>query len=191
VSKLSPANYQSLKTENARGYKAYSGKAPSPTDESPKKSDYQFESIWETPPNNKVESKPSPPPKPSPRPKEETPKPKPQEPAPQANPRNGFDSDCLSTHNRYRSIEGAPALTWDESLARQARDHAREMAQRRQMAHRGSGENLYQAYGNGLSCTAAVNSWYSEKNEYTPGTKIGEGKFEEYGHYTQVSLIEF
>jgi uncharacterized protein YkwD len=172
-----------------RGYRQYSSKAPPPKPaESPKMPGYEFEAVWENPEPAKKQSPLPPVQAPKIQPKVEEPKPKPQEQVPRVNPGNGFDSDCLSTHNRFRSIEGVQSLSWDEGLAREARDHAREMAQRRRMEHRGSGENLYQAFGNGLSCTSAVTAWYDEKKDYTPGTKIGEGDFSSYGHYTQVSF---
>ena len=47
------------------------------------------------------------------------------------------------------------------------------------------GENSYEVINADSSCTAAVRAWYDEKKFYH-NEKIGEGKFADYGHYTQM-----
>jgi uncharacterized protein YkwD len=85
-------------------------------------------------------------------------------------------------------MDQSSALTWDDNLAATSRQWAQNLAQRNTLEHStfGNGENLYIAWGGDKSCRAAVDAWYDEKKNYRPGTKIGEGDFSGYGHYTQV-----
>jgi hypothetical protein len=105
---------------------------------------------------------------------------------------SGFYSDCLKRHNEIRAEVGVPSLQWDSSLQESAQSWATKMATEDFFQHSGIsgvGENLYLTWGGDKSCLAAVNGFYEEKKNYTPGQLIGEGDFASYGHYTQVFVL--
>ena len=110
-------------------------------------------------------------------------------------------TEMVTAHNKYRSIVGAPALTWSATLAKTAQAYADKLKSNQVCkpihSHaEGLGENLYWAsaifYSNGTSKLQAVtptqvtDSWGSEKNNYSYVTNTcATGKV--CGHYTQVS----
>lgn len=96
-------------------------------------------------------------------------------------------------HNYWRALVGVPALQWNTTLAAEAQAYAETL----QFAHdpdrsdTGSGfsyvgENIYWSSGTGISATAAVDAWASERSAYDYGMTIGTGTLSDYGHYTQV-----
>lgn len=111
---------------------------------------------------------------------------------------NSFQSDCFRQHNLRRREARRTDLQWDQNLANMAAQYARELAfnndgKLKHSEGRGAGENLYAVYGPGdTSCKAAIDAWYYEKPIWenmvrqNPQTKVGDGPFTKYGHYTQV-----
>lgn len=109
-------------------------------------------------------------------------------------------TEMVTAHNKYRSIVGAPALTWSATLATTAQAHADKLkaTQGCNPAHShaaGLGENLFWAsaisYSNGpsklqeITPTQVTDSWGREKDDYSYATNTcAPGKV--CGHYTQV-----
>lgn len=94
--------------------------------------------------------------------------------------------DYVNAHNAARREVGVGPVTWDENLARYARDYAAGRVADCRLVHSGGpyGENLAGSSGN-LSGTAAVQLWVSEKAYYNYNTNsCAPGKV--CGHYTQV-----
>jgi len=84
-------------------------------------------------------------------------------------------NEALSVHNQLRSQHDAPALVWNNELAKYAETHASKC----QFKHSGSpyGENLAAGYP---SVTEAIHTWYAEKKLYNkshPGFSIKTGHF--------------
>ena len=102
-------------------------------------------------------------------------------------PDASFAKDCLKKHNYYRQKRGLQPFTWSAKLAQFAQKWSRQIANARKLFHSsgGFGENLYMTYNGDKSCSAAIDSWYSEHRLYH-GQPIGKGNFKEYGHYTQL-----
>ena len=100
---------------------------------------------------------------------------------------------ALAAHNDLRELVSAPPLTWSPRLAGQARRYAQRLAQQGcQLRHASvpEGENLYAMWGSpefmpALPFEAASLAWGAEKPHYH-GQPIGRGRFEAYGHYTQM-----
>jgi len=100
---------------------------------------------------------------------------------------------ALRVHNDLRDLVSAPPLTWSPRLAGQARRYAQRLAQQNcQLRHASvpEGENLYAMWGTpefmpALPFEAASLAWGAEKPHYQ-GQPIGRGRFEAYGHYTQM-----
>jgi uncharacterized protein YkwD len=135
---------------------------PSPTPEST----YQ-PPVYNAPaPVYTPEPEPSPEPSPSPAPA----------PAPVAP--TSDDQKCLDTHNKFRAMHGAPALTWNQEMANYAMDKTQDC----NMHHSGGefGENLAFGYGDVIT---AVTAWYDEKNQYDAGNP---GFQRSTGHFTQL-----
>lgn len=72
---------------------------------------------------------------------------------------------CLAAHNSKRAIHGAPSLTWDWNLARDAQKWALELARKDAFEHApwsGQGENLYsitKVQKEPITCEDAVQAW--------------------------------
>lgn len=85
---------------------------------------------------------------------------------------------ALALHNTLRSKHHAPAMQWDENLARYAARHAAQCEFRHSDGR--YGENI----AAGFSTTAeAIQAWYNEKNVYSyehPGFS------KKTGHFTQM-----
>jgi len=100
---------------------------------------------------------------------------------------------ALRVHNALRDQVSAPPLQWSARLASQAERYARTLAQRGCRLRHASvpeGENLYAMWGSAefmpdLPFEAASLSWGAEKSDYR-GQPIGQGRFGDYGHYTQM-----
>jgi uncharacterized protein YkwD len=86
-----------------------------------------------------------------------------------------------------------PDLTWDDTLANNAQEWANHLASIDDLEHSGpeqrpnQGENLSSYSGTFATAdlNAAAVQWAGEIKSYH-GEKIGEGNFEDWGHYTQV-----
>lgn len=71
----------------------------------------------------------------------------------------------LYAHNFLRSLHGVPPLDWDQELAKQAKEWARELAQSGKLRHADFSEefsdNLYLYYGTDKAAAAyhAVHKW--------------------------------
>ena len=110
----------------------------------------------------------------------------------------------LNMHNQERTAVGVPAVTWSDSLARDAQSWANRVVSLnlrwdlcgsdfnqcpphvpRDQAN-GQGENL--AWGYNYPLTSLAQGWANEKRNYAPGTPIASnlGFPNVYGHYTQM-----
>ncbi|KAI9809718.1 MAG: hypothetical protein M1825_000151 [Sarcosagium campestre] len=97
---------------------------------------------------------------------------------PKAAEGNGFISEVLAAHNRYRAEHGAAALSWNDSLA----DFAQSATGSCVFEHTGGpfGENLAAGY---KDATSAINAWGDERKDFDFNNEgFGEGT----GHFTQV-----
>jgi len=100
---------------------------------------------------------------------------------------------ALGVHNALREDVGAPPLAWSDDLARHAARYARQLAARNcHLRHDNSpqGENLYAAWGSPellpkRPLEDASLAWGEEISAYH-GQPIGQGRFADYGHYTQM-----
>ncbi|KAL9933846.1 hypothetical protein V8E36_007504 [Tilletia maclaganii] len=87
----------------------------------------------------------------------------------------------VDNHNRYRAKHDAPALTWDDTLAKAAHDWASQC----HWAHSGGpyGENGAATVGMDMSMTIAADMWYDEIKQYN----FTKSEFSEAtGHFTQL-----
>jgi len=106
-----------------------------------------------------------------------------------------FASDCIKSHDGYRTPLGIPGLNWSSELAASAQTWANHCASVSSMAHsnaesQGIGENIAYASQNRASVQFFVDGWASEKQYYIPGKLLGEcstlGGASGVQHYTQV-----
>lgn len=111
---------------------------------------------------------------------------------------NGIDKNDITVavreHNRVRAEVGVGKLTWSDELGRYAQAWADHLAATTcQMAHRPRkgkwkqryGENLFIGTAGFYSMREAVQSWESEKADYSYGTFTGNSR-KPIGHYTQI-----
>ncbi|KAJ3565550.1 hypothetical protein NP233_g7566 [Leucocoprinus birnbaumii] len=113
-----------------------------------------------------------------------------------------FKSDAIAIHNSYRAQYGASPLSWDDNLANQALDYARQ-CDWNAWKQEGAGTNLHFATGTTTTIQDAVKAWMDEVSQYscafyhatphryTPLTNVlnkdNHPHFEEStGHFTQV-----
>lgn len=107
---------------------------------------------------------------------------------------SGLDADqkaALDAHNAARSEVGQTALTWDDSLAKDAQEWADHLVSVGSLTHSqgsGQGENLYMQSGGSSPFASAAKMWIAEKSSYD-GQAVGDGDFGSYGHYSELSLI--
>ncbi|XP_068677293.1 Golgi-associated plant pathogenesis-related protein 1-like isoform X2 [Montipora capricornis] len=105
--------------------------------------------------------------------------------------------ECLGAHNAKRILHGAGPLSWNETLAKKARDWAIHLANEDKMEHapwsvRKAGENLYYeatSSGNHSTCKDALEAWYSEVSIYPfehPPNSLSDVTGGQIGHFTQV-----
>jgi hypothetical protein len=86
--------------------------------------------------------------------------------------------EALTTHNKLRSKHSAPAMRWDNTLARYAEQYAARCHFRH--SHGGYGENLAAGFP---SAKAAIQAWYDEHESYD----YKRGRFSRTtGHFTQL-----
>jgi murein DD-endopeptidase MepM/ murein hydrolase activator NlpD len=103
--------------------------------------------------------------------------------------------EALSVQNQARQEAqnhgnhvSRPGLSWDAGLANAAQAWANHLAQTDSFEHdpnAGAGENIFSGSGFSPSFADACRAWIGEEANYH-GEAIGQGNFEEWGHYTQV-----
>lgn len=102
----------------------------------------------------------------------------------------GEIKQMVSRHNYWRKKVGTQKMKWSAKLAKYAQNWANHLKKTKgcKMKHRQPnkyGENLYWAYNMKSSSKGVVDSWASERHDYTYSTnKCKPGKM--CGHYTQV-----
>jgi pathogenesis-related protein 1 len=112
--------------------------------------------------------------------------------------KNGIDKKDIEVavreHNRVREDVGVGKLTWSDDIGRYAQAWADHLAATTcQMKHRPRegkwkqryGENLFIGTAGFYSIREAVQSWESEKADYSYGTFTGKSR-KPIGHYTQI-----
>ncbi|EDO30082.1 predicted protein [Nematostella vectensis] len=100
-------------------------------------------------------------------------------------------SECLGAHNNKRALhQNTPNLSWNADMATEAAAYALKLAQTQNFVHSDTsdGENLYNkgtTSGTVSTCQDAVDSWYSEIDnyDYTDYTNHPGGVI---GHFTQI-----
>ncbi|XP_032238340.2 protein PRY2 [Nematostella vectensis] len=100
-------------------------------------------------------------------------------------------SECLGAHNNKRALhQNTPNLSWNADMATEAAAYALKLAQTQNFVHSDTsdGENLYNketTSGTVSTCQDAVDSWYSEIDnyDYTRYTNHPGGAI---GHFTQI-----
>ena len=102
----------------------------------------------------------------------------------------------LAGQNAARARLGLPPLTWNESLAADARIYAEELARTGRFEHslqpRGNppeGENLWTGTRRDYSYREMVGHWVAEGRFYQPlpvPESSNSGRFGDVGHYTQI-----
>lgn len=80
--------------------------------------------------------------------------------------------EALVTHNKFRSKHAAPALKWDDALARYAARYAARCHFKH--SHGGYGENLAAGFP---SAATAIQAWYGEHKFYRGGYSSATGHF--------------
>jgi hypothetical protein len=98
----------------------------------------------------------------------------------------------LVSHNRARAEAGVEPLVWDWSLAADALQWARHLADADAFEHSsqdGEGENLWMGTRGAYSPEEMVGSWVDEQKLYRAGVfpdVAKTGRWSDVGHYTQV-----
>lgn len=95
---------------------------------------------------------------------------------------SGKGNAILSAHNAKREIHGAPALSWDDSIAKGAQEYAQQCIFQHSQGI-GLGENLFESSGVADPESDAVGSWYNEISLYDFNR---QGFRVDTGHFTQV-----
>jgi pathogenesis-related protein 1 len=93
----------------------------------------------------------------------------------------------LETHNHWRSEVGVPPLNWSDKLSKSALEWAISLEKKCEFKHSKSdfGENLWKGTTGAFSTSSVVNSWASEKDDYSYAkNKCKTGRV--CGHYTQI-----
>lgn len=105
-----------------------------------------------------------------------------------------FQNDALEIHNLLRKLMGRQELQWDSVLANQAQTYAQHLGQKNIFEHSNKtlepygflGENMHK--NDEISPLTAILFWFNEYSLYPQGTKIGDGDFHGYAHFTQLSF---
>lgn len=94
-------------------------------------------------------------------------------------------SDAVSTHNTYRTKHKSPNVTIDDTLNQSAQAWAQTIATKGQLEHSTTknGENIYWGGESTNLGSAAVESWYSEIQDYDYNNPVFSDST---GHFTQV-----
>lgn len=100
-----------------------------------------------------------------------------------------FKTECVISHNYYRTFHNAPPLRWSPLLAAEAQNYADRLIKTGSLTHSGQkdrGENLAYTWDSPLSARGAVDLWYDEVQEYDfdcPGYTSNTG------HFTQLVWV--
>ena len=107
-----------------------------------------------------------------------------------------FNQRLLATHNEVRSVAGVAPLVWDETLAKDAKTWAQELAATGTFEHspddpakEPEGENLWAGTPDAFSPEGMIRYWANEQKDYRPGIfpdNSRSGNIENVGHYTQL-----
>lgn len=106
-----------------------------------------------------------------------------------------FAQSLLGAHNDAREKVGAPALRWSKSLANDAADYARVLADKNKIEHasedarNGAGENLWIGTSGFYSTRAMIDAFLTEEQYFKPGIfpdVSTTGNWIDVGHYTQI-----
>ena len=111
--------------------------------------------------------------------------------------RQNLEERILAAHNRERDAVGAPALQWDQNLARSAQEWARFLARTGRFEHspedpwysEPQGENLWGGTVGYYQPESMVGLWAAEKRDYKPGVfpdNSRSGQVGNVSHYTQL-----
>lgn len=107
-----------------------------------------------------------------------------------SSPKGSFAKQSLDSHNRFRSMHGAPPLKWADDLAKEAQVWAEKLARARTLQHsskqerNNAGENLAMFSGKFDSAgEEATTMWYDEVKDYDFRRGGWQGGT---GHFTQV-----
>lgn len=101
----------------------------------------------------------------------------------------------LMSHNAERVRLGLPALKWNSALARDAREWARVLASRGELAHadqgvrKGHGENLWMGTAGAWDEKGMVEMFLDERRHFRPAAfpDVSQtGRWSDVGHYTQI-----
>jgi len=98
--------------------------------------------------------------------------------------RNSF----IAEHQKWRAEVKSEPLKWNIDIQKKAEDYALQLAKLGRLKHSNSGlgENLYWFSGQTFKPADATDAWGSEKSLYSPGTKISNTNYQDFGHYTQM-----
>ncbi|XP_029197814.2 titin-like isoform X4 [Acropora millepora] len=94
-----------------------------------------------------------------------------------------FKTECVVSHNYYRTFHNAPPLRWSPLLAAEAQNYAERLAKTDSLTHSGQkdrGENLAYTWNTPLSARGAIDMWYDEVQDYdfeSPGFTSDTGHF--------------
>ena len=101
----------------------------------------------------------------------------------------------LAAHNEARSDFGVSPLAWDDALADDARNWARDLARRGTLEHaplnrrNGAGENLWMGSAGFYRPAQMIAHFVDEKRHFAPGrfpAVSRTGNWADVGHFTQI-----
>lgn len=102
----------------------------------------------------------------------------------------------LDAHNAARRVVGVPPITWDEALARDAREYADELARTGRFAHSNrpqgpgrQGENLWNGTRDAYRYDEMAGHWVAEREDFINGITphySRTGRWQDVNHYAQI-----
>jgi uncharacterized protein YkwD len=117
------------------------------------------------------------------------------DPGRQVDNRTDFASRLLAAHNGERTRLGLQPLTWNASLATNAREWAESLARSGRFEHaprearQGQGENLFTGTAGAYSLEEMIGGFLAERRDFRAGLfpdVSHTGRWEDVGHYTQI-----
>ncbi|XP_020612383.1 titin-like isoform X4 [Orbicella faveolata] len=103
--------------------------------------------------------------------------------------REKFKTECVISHNYYRTFHNAPPLRWSPLLAAEAQNYAERLVKTNSLTHSGQkdrGENLAYTWDSSLSARGAVDMWYDEVQDYDFDC---HGYTSDTSHFTQLVWV--
>lgn len=99
--------------------------------------------------------------------------------------------ELVTYHNMARKEVGVGDVKWSTTVAKSAQNWADEIARTGEFTHgskdsKGFGQNLSMGMGDDYGVKAAEKQWYSEKNNFPPGTPYTVEGSKTNGHYNQM-----